>query len=91
MKRTQRGVPRPRPHSKAEAGARMRVWALGLKIRFLELPTQECWAEVKLEKEMLVPNPQTRQVPGTSQVPPGLTDEGCPPQAEGKASLRIPV
>lgn len=51
----------------------MRVWALGLKMRFLEHQTQECWAEGKLEKEMLAPNPQTRQVSGTSQVPTGLT------------------
>lgn len=51
----------------------MRVWDLGLKIRFLEHQMQECWAEVKLEKEKLAPNPQTRQVPGTGQVPTGLT------------------
>lgn len=69
----------------------MRVWALGLKIRFLEHQTQECWAKVKLEKEMLAPNLQTRQVSETSQVQLADLMRAAHHRPERKASLRIPV
>lgn len=45
----------------------------GTKDKIPGAPDPRVLAEVKLEKEKLAPNPQTRQVPGTGQVPTGLT------------------
>lgn len=84
-------MPSRRSHSKAEANPRMRVWALGLKIRILKHQSQECRAEMSLEEEMLALNdPQTRQVSGTwaGTTSPGLRRAGHD-MAEWKASIRI--
>lgn len=86
-------MPSPRSHSKAKASPQMRVWALGLKIRFLKHQSQECWAERELEEAMLALNdPQTRQVSGTwpGTTWPGLMRTGHH-MAEWKASIRITV